>query len=321
MKIVVLDGYTLNPGDLTWDPLTKLGEVKVYDRTPADQVVERARGADVVFTNKSIMSAETLKALSPTLKFIGVLATGYNIVDVVAARKLNIIVSNIPTYGTFSVSQMVFALLLHITQNVGHHANAVKSGRWAKNKDWCFWDTPLTELEGKTMGIVGFGRIGQTTGRMALAFGMKVIAYDIYFKKSPVEGAEMVDSVEEVFSRSDVVSLHCNLTDQNKEMVNSALLSKMKKSAIIINTSRGPLIQEKDLAEALNNGTIYAAGLDVLSVEPPTQNPLIGARNCFITPHIAWATKEARSRLMGIAADNLQKFIEGKPQNDVRPKL
>lgn len=321
LRIVVLDGYTLNPGDLSWSSLESLGELVVYERTSAESVLERSRGADVLFTNKTVLSDALFRELSPKLKFIGVLATGYNVVDVVAARKYGVVVSNIPTYGTFSVAQMVFALLLHITQNVGHHCGEVAKGRWSSNKDWCFWDTPLVELAGKTMGIVGFGRIGQATGRMAQAFGMRVIAFDIFFKSSPLPGAEMVASVEEIFSRSDVVSLHCNLTDDNKGMVNKKLLSTMQRSAIIINTSRGPLINEADLAEALNTGVVYAAGLDVLSVEPPVANPLIGAKNCFVTPHIAWATKEARCRLMGIAVDNLRAFIDGKPQNDVRPKL
>lgn len=321
MRIVVLDGYTLNPGDLSWKPLEALGELVVHERTNASQVLERAKGADAIFTNKTVLSDDILKQLSPKLKFIGVLATGYNVVDVQAARKYNVVVSNIPTYGTLSVAQMVFALLLNITQNVGHHSNEVKKGRWASHRDWCFWYTPLMELSGKTMGIVGFGRIGQATGRIAQSFGMKVIAYDIYFESSPLSGAEMVKSVDELFSRSDVVSLHCNLTEDNKGMVNKSLLAKMKKTGIIINTSRGPLINEADLADALNNGVIYAAGLDVLSVEPPRQNALIGAKNCFVTPHIAWATKEARGRLMDIAVENLRAFICGKPQNDVRPKL
>lgn len=319
VKIVVLDGYTLNPGDLDWEGLKALGNLTVYDRTPPSKVLERSQGAEMIFVNKVVLNAETMQRLAPTLKFIGVLATGYNVVDIDAASSLNIVVSNIPTYGTFSVSQMTFAHILNIVQNVGTHAKTVTAGKWTKHVDWCYWDTPLVELSGKTMGVVGFGRIGQTTATMALAFGMKVVAFDIFVKKSPIQGVQMLP-LDEVFKVSDVISLHCNLTEGNKGLINKSLLGKMKKNAILINTSRGTLVNEPDLAEALNNGVIAAAGLDVLSVEPPKAgNPLLKAKNCFITPHISWATKEARARLMGIAVDNARAYLDGKPVNDVRP--
>ena len=317
MKIVVLDGYTENPGDLDWHDLKQLGdEFVLYDRTPADLILERAQGFDVVYTNKTPLTADTLSQLD-ACKFIGVLATGYNVVDVVAAKKNDIIVSNIPTYGTESVAQMVFAHLFELARQVKHHSNEVKKGRWASAPDFCFWDFPLMELSGKTMGIVGFGRIGQTAAKYANAFGMKVLAYDTF----PVEvdglEYELVD-MDTLLSNSDVISLHCPLFDENIGMINESSIKMMKDSAYIINTSRGPLINEADLAEALNKDQIGGAGLDVLSVEPALEsNPLLSAKNCNITPHISWATKDARARLMGIAVDNLTSFKKGTPINVV----
>jgi len=316
MRIVVLDGYTLNPGDLSWDGLQALGECVVYDRTPPAQVVARARDAEIVFTNKTVLDAATLGAL-PKLRYIGVLATGYNVVDVPTARQRNIVVANIPTYGTRSVAQHVFALLLELTQHVGHHANTVRDGRWSANPDWCYWDFPLMELEGLTMGIVGFGRIGQTVATLASAFGMKVLAHDLQPPPALPPGVRLAD-LDTVFAQSDVVSLHCPLTAENQGLVNARRLEMMKPSAFLINTSRGPLVNEADLAAALNAGRIAGAGLDVLAVEPPRgDNPLLTARNCLITPHIAWATHSARARLMQIAVENLRAFLAGQPVNVV----
>lgn len=316
MRIVVLDGHTLNPGDLSWDGLQALGECVVYDRTPPAQVVVRAQAAEIVFTNKTVLDAATIEAL-PKLRYIGVLATGYNVVDVRAARERNVVVTNIPTYGTRSVAQHVFALLLELTQHVGHHAHTVRDGRWAANPDWCYWDFPLIELEGLTMGVVGFGRIGQAVATLASAFGMKVLAYDLQPPPALPPGVRLTD-LDAVFTQSDVVSLHCPLTAENQGLVNARRLETMKPSAFLINTSRGPLVNEADLAAALNAGRIAGAGLDVLAVEPPRAgNPLLTARNCLVTPHIAWATHSARARLMHIAVENLRAFLAGQPVNVV----
>ena len=317
MKIVILDGYTLNPGDLNWDRLEKLGEVTLYDHTPFNKTVERAKGAEIVLTNKTPLGEAEISMLEG-LKYVGVLATGYNVVDIKAAKKRNIVVANIPTYGTKSVAQMTFALLLEMTQHVQHHSDAVHNGEWVNCRDFCFWKYPLIELEGKTMGIIGFGRIGQSVADIAQAFGMKVLGFDSY--KSDQSGRKDFKWVEldELLRKSDVVSLHCPLFPETKGMINKNSLSLMKKSAFLINTSRGPLIVDEDLSDALNNGVIAGAGLDVLSVEPPkAENSLLTAKNCFITPHISWATKEARARLMDIAVDNLEAFLTGNPVNVV----
>jgi glycerate dehydrogenase len=317
VKIAVLDGYCLNPGDLSWSGLEKLGEVKVYDRTPEAEVVARSAGAQVVLLNKTPMSAASMAAL-PDLKFIGVLATGYNIVDVAAARERGIVITNIPTYGTASVAQFAFALLLELCHRVGSHSEAVRGGAWSRNPDWSFWLYPLVELSGKTMGIAGFGRIGRQTGQIAQAMGMRVIAHDSDTRNAPAwEGFRWVN-LDELAAESDVISLHCPLFPETKGMINAGLLARMKSTAFLINTSRGPLVVDQDLADALNNGAIAGAGLDVLSVEPPADtNPLLKAKNCLVTPHIAWATKEARSRLLDIAVSNVESFLAGKPVNVV----
>jgi len=317
IRIVVLDGFTLNPGDLSWDGLKAIGECEIYDRTPADKTLDRAKDAEIILTNKTVLDRKTISSLLK-LKYIGVLATGYNVVDIAAAKERGIIVTNIPTYGTRSVAQMAFALILELAQHVGHHSNTVHDGRWSKSKDFCYWDFPLVELEGLTIGFVGFGRIGQSTAEVAKSFGMKIIAYDNYVKESPVAGARMTD-MDTLFRESDIVSLHCPLTDENKGFINKARLGMMKKNAFLINTSRGPLINEQDLADALNSGRIAGAGMDVLSSEPPKEdNPLLKAKNCIVTPHIAWATHAARERLMKIAVNNVKSFIDGKPANVIK---
>ena len=316
MKIVVLDGYAANPGDLSWDGMKALGECVIYERTASEQVLERAAGAEVVLTNKVVITAEHIAAL-PDLKYIGVLATGYNIVDVEAARSRGIVVTNIPAYSTDSVAQMVFAHILNICLQVQHYTEEVRGGRWASSPDFCFWDTPLMELSGKKLGIVGLGHTGSATARIAIGFGMQVCAYT---SKSHFQLIPEIKKMEldELFRECDIVSLHCPLNEQTRGMVNAARLKTMKPTAILINTGRGPLVNEQDLADALNNGTIYAAGVDVLSQEPPrADNPLLHARNCFITPHIAWASGEARQRLMQIAVDNLNGYITGKVVNNV----
>ena len=316
MKIIVLDGYGLNPGDLNWDGFEALGELTVYDRTLPSELMERAAGAEVLITNKTLITAENMADL-PELKYIGVLATGYNVVDIDAAKACGIVVTNIPAYSTASVAQMVFAHILNITQRVGYYADENKQGRWTKNADFCYWDTQLVELQGKKMGIVGFGNIGQATARIAQAFGMEVCVYSSKPQFVLPSGIKKMD-LDELFAECDVVSLHCPLTPDTKEMVNAERLSKMKSNAILINTGRGPLINEQDLADALNEGRIAAAGLDVLSVEPSVEgNPLLTARNCFITPHIAWATLEARTRLMEIAVQNLKSYLNGQIINNV----
>ena len=313
-KIVVLDGYTLNPGDLSWDKLKQSGDCVIYDRSTPEQVVERAANAEYLLINKISLNREILVQL-PALKYIGVLATGYNVVDIQAASDFKITVTNIPVYGTASVAQMVFAHILNLTQHVTEHAREVACGQWGKCPDFCFWNYPLVELWGKTIGIVGYGRIGRQTAQIARAFGMKVIAHDTY--QGNDRDVEFVE-LEELFTRSDVITLHCPLTGENSKFVDRNMLALMKKSAFLINTSRGPLIDETALADALNNGDIAGAGLDVLSVEPAgDDNPLLKAENCYITPHIAWATASARSRLMDTAVENLRAFMNGQPQNTV----
>lgn len=319
MKIVVLDGYAENPGDLSWEGLERLGGLTVYDRTSlADnaEIIARMDGAEAVLTNKTPIDAEAISSC-PRLRYIGVLATGYNVVDVAKAKERGVTVTNIPSYGTNAVGQFAIALLLEICHHIGHHDAAVRAGRWQNNPDWCFWDYPLIELAGKTLGIIGFGRIGQTTGRIAAALGMEVLAVD----ESPNEaGAKIADYVtlDELFSRSDVVALHCPLLPSTKEIIRRENIAKMKDGVIIINNSRGGLINERDLADALNGGKVYAAGLDVVSSEPIREdNPLLGAKNCIITPHISWAPKESRQRLMDIAVENLNSYIAGKTNNVV----
>lgn len=316
MKIVVLDGYTENPGDLSWSGLESLGELTVYDRTQPDEIAARIRGAGAVYVNKVALDRETIFS-APDLKFIGVLATGYNVVDIAAARERGIAVCNIPAYGTAAVGQFAIAMLLEICHHVAHHSDAVHAGRWEQNADWCFWDYPLIELAGKTMGIIGFGRIGQTTGRIARALGMNVIAYDEYESGAGRALAEYT-ALDALFARSDVIALHCPLLPSTQGIINRENIAKMKDGVIILNNARGPLIVEQDLADALNSGKVYAAGLDVVSTEPIRgDNPLLKAKNCLITPHISWAPKESRQRLMEIAADNLRRFLEGSPVNVV----
>ena len=316
MKIVVLDGYGLNPGDLSWNGMNALGELTVYDRTSPSEMLERSQGAEVLITNKTLITADNMAEL-PELKYIGVLATGYNVVDIDAAKDRGIVVTNIPAYSTASVAQMVFAHVLNITQRVGYYADENVKGRWTDSVDFCYWDTNLVELDGKKMGIVGYGNIGKATARIALAFGMEVLAYTSKEQKDLPQGVKKV-TLDELFVESDVISLHCPLTPDTKELVNAKRLSMMKSSAILINTGRGPLVNEQDLADALNEGRIAGAGLDVLSVEPSVAgNPLLSAKNCFITPHIAWATKEARTRLMDIAVNNLKSYQEGNIINNV----
>ena len=317
MKIVVLDGYCLNPGDLSWDELRRFGEVEVFDRTAEEEVVARTAGAAIALTNKAPLSAAALRQL-PGLRYIGVLATGYDVVDVAAAAQQGIVVSNIPTYGTASVAQFVFALLLELCHNVRQHADAVRAGEWARSPDWSFWKSPLMELADQTMGIIGFGRIGRQTGRIADAMGMRVIANDRYRGDPPAYEGFRWAPVEQVLRESDVVSLHSPLLPETEGMIDARSLAWMKPSAFLINTSRGALVVDRDLADALNAGRLAGAGLDVLSVEPPAgTNPLLSARNCLVTPHIAWATKQARSRLMAAGVQNVAAFLSGQPRNVV----
>ena len=317
MKIVILDGYTENPGDLSWEGFEKLGDLTVYDRTPADKIAERIEGAEAVIINKTPLSAETI-AGCPTLKYIGVLATGYNVVDVQAAKDRGIPVCNIPTYGTAAVGQFAIALLLEICHHIGEHSQSVHNGDWESCVDWCYWNYPLIELDGKTMGIIGFGRIGQTTARIAQALGMKVLAYDQYENKSLESDTMKYTTLDDLLAKSDVISLHCPLFESTQGIINKDSIAKMKDGVIILNNSRGPLIVQQDLADALNSGKVAAAGLDVVSTEPiHGDNPLLKAKNCIITPHISWAPKESRQRLMDIAVDNLEKFLAGNPQNVV----
>jgi glycerate dehydrogenase len=314
-RIVVLDGYTLNPGDLDWEPLRALGECAIFDRTPAEAVLERAAGASAVLTNKTPLPRTMIESL-PELRYIGVLATGYNIVDTAAASAHGVAVTNVPGYGTASVAQHVFALLLELTQHVGHHAQTVREGRWSASPDFCYWDTPLVELAGRTLGVIGYGGIGEAVARIALAFEMKVIAATRR-PRTDVPGVEFL-AIDDVFCRADVVTLHCPLTPETQGLVNAARLALMKADAFLINTGRGSLVVEQDLADALNASRLAGAGLDVLSTEPPTsKNPLLSAKNCLITPHIAWATRAARERLLGVVVENLRAFFAGTPQNVV----
>lgn len=317
MKIVVLDGYTLNPGDISWEGLEALGEVTVYDRTKEEDVIARIGDADVVYTNKTPVTRATLDACG-SVKFIGVLATGYNIVDIDAAKEKGIPVSNIPTYGTAAVSQFAIALLLELCHHIGAHSDAVKAGEWTNNPDWCFWKYPLVELAGKTMGIIGFGRIGQDTAKIAQALGMKVLAYDAYQNPELESETCHYADLDTLLGQSDVISLHCPLFPSTEGIINKDNIAKMKDGVMIINDSRGPLIVEKDLREALDSGKVAGAALDVVSTEPiQVNNPLIGAKNVILTPHIAWAPKESRQRLMDIAVANLKAYVDGAPQNVV----
>ena len=319
MKIVVLDGYTENPGDLSWDALAQLGELTVYDRTdPRDEalIISRMAGVELVFTNKTPITRAAIDAC-PRLRFIGILATGYNVVDCAYAREKGIPVSNVPAYGTASVSQFSIALLLELCHHIGHHDRAVHDGRWERCADWCFWDYPLIELEGKTMGIIGFGRIGQAEGRVARALGMRVLAHDLHPTDAGRELAEYVD-LDTLYARADVISLHCNLTPENTGMICAASIEKMKDGVLIVNNARGPLINEADLAAALESGKVAGAALDVVSTEPIRgDNPLLHAKNCILTPHISWAPIESRQRIMDCTVENAKAFLNGTPTNVV----
>lgn len=315
MNLVVLDGYTLNPGDLTWDELKELGPCEIYERTSSDELLRRAAHAEILLTNKTELTREHFAQL-PSLKYIGILATGTNIVELAAARERGIVVTNVPAYSTASVAQTTFALLLELTQHVGYHAATARNGAWSRNPDWCYWERPLLELAGLTLGIVGLGRIGTAVAKLANAFDMQILAHNPKLRPAPryVRWVEL----EDLFRQSDVVSLHCPLTAQNRHMVNRERLSWMKSSAFLLNTSRGQLIDEHALAEALNAGRLAGAGLDVLSVEPPPpDNPLLSARNSIVTPHLSWATRAARSRLLQTAIANIRAFLAGHPQNVV----
>ena len=321
MKIVVLDGYTENPGDLSWDALSALGDVTVYDRTSYTEsplIPQRIGDAEVIVVNKTPISNATLDSC-PNLKLIAVLATGYNVVDCNYAREKGVSVCNVPTYGTACVAQYAIALLLEICHHIGHHSRTVFEGKWAKHIDWCYWDTPLIELDGKTAGIIGFGRIGQTTGKIAKALGMHILAHDLFPNESGSAIAEYVD-LDTVLSQSDVLFLHCNLTAENTGLINKEAIAKMKDGAILINNSRGPLINEQDVADALISGKLAAAGVDVVYTEPIREdNPLLTAPNCIITPHMSWGAKEARQRIMDITVDNIKAFMDGNPINVVNP--
>lgn len=316
MKIVVLDGYTVNPGDMSWDGLGEMGELTVYDRTAPDEVLERSADAEMLLTNKVVISAETIQKL-PKLKYIGVLATGYNVIDIWAAKERGIVVTNIPAYSTDSVAQMAFAHILNITNRIAHYAEQNSKGRWSSNKDFCYWDTPLHELAGKTIGIVGLGSIGMKVACIARDFGMDVFAFTSKNSASLPEGIQKT-TIEGLLGISDVLTLHCPLTDDTRELINKETLGKMKHGAILINTGRGPLVNEQDVANALKEGQLGAYGADVMCQEPPAQdNPLLTAPNAYITPHVAWATVEARGRLMDIMLDNVRAFLEGEPVNVV----
>ena len=319
MKIVVLDGYTLNPGDLSWDALKDLGECTIYDRTSLTddaEIISRIGDAEIVITNKTPLTKKIFDTTN--IKYIGVLATGYNVVDTAAAKERGIPVTNVPNYSTAATTQMAFALLLEICNRVGHHSLAVHDGRWESSKDFCFWDYPLIELAGKTMGIIGYGRIGQTTGKLAQAFGMKVIAFSPSRTIGTFQGGCSFVALDELFARSDVIALHCPLFPSTQGIICAANIAKMKDGVIILNNSRGGLVVEEDLRAALDSGKVLAAGVDVVSTEPiKGDNPLLGAKNCFITPHISWASKESRSRLMNIAVDNLKAWLAGKAVNVV----
>lgn len=318
MKIVVLDGYTMNPGDLSWDELKSLGECFIYDRTPKELVVTRAADAEIVLTNKVVLDKEVIESL-PRLRYIGVLATGYNVIDVSEAKKRGIVVTNVPDYSTMSVVQLTFALLLELTHHVGLHSESVRRGDWTKSPDFCYWLTPLVEIDGLTIGIIGYGRIGRAVARVARAFGMDVIAYSRRLKNEGDENARF-EEIDKIFETADVVSLHCPLTKETEKIVNRERISLMKSTAFLINTGRGGLVDEQALAEALNHGRIAGAAVDVLSTEPPQpSNPLLTAKNCIITPHIGWATKSARERLMKIVVNNIRAFLNGTPVNVVNP--
>lgn len=318
MKIVLLDAHTANPGDLSWQPLESIAPCEVHPRTPLDQTAARCAGAEIVITNKAPVTREIIAAL-PDLKYIGVTATGFNIVDTVAAKERGIVVSNVPGYGTPAVAQHVIALILELTNHVGHAAASVKDGGWVRCPDFCYWDHPIVELAGRTLGIIGYGDIGSAVARVGIALGMKVLASKRTWKEPPPAGIEAAE-IDDIFAKSDVISLHCPLTDATKHLVGERTLGLMKKEAFLINTGRGPLVDEAALAQALNDGRIAGAGLDVLSVEPAkADNPLLGAKNCLITPHVAWASREARKRLIDVTASNLQAFLAGKPVNVVNP--
>lgn len=317
MKIVNLDGYTTNPRDLSWDGIKRFGDYTVYDRTPADKVIERAKGANILIINKTVVTKEILDALSPDLEYIGLQSTGYNVVDCEYARKLGVTVCNIPSYSTNAVAQLVFAFILQITNEVTLHADAVRNGEWCRCEDFCFWKKPLTELAGKTIGIIGFGAIGQKVAQISKAFDMKILAYNPR-PKSAADLDVVFTDMDTLLKKSDIITCHCPLTSETKGLINAENIAKMKNSAIFINTSRGPVVDEKALADALNSSKIRAAGLDVLETEPArTDNPLLTAKNCYITPHIAWAALETRARLLKILEENLEAYISGKPQNVV----
>ncbi|WNH07582.1 D-2-hydroxyacid dehydrogenase [Thalassobellus suaedae] len=319
MKIVILDGYTLNPGDLSWDTLKKHGNLLVYDRTPFDseEIIKRIGDADIVYTNKTPLSEEVIKK-APNLKYIGVLATGYNVIDIVSAKEKGIIVTNVPAYSTISVAQFTMALILEMCHHIGGHSTAVKNGQWTKSPDFCFWNSPLIELEGKTLGIIGFGSIGQATSKLAQAFGLKIL-FNNRSKKIELESVtcKQVD-LDELFAKSDIISLHCPLIESTQGIINSENIMKMKDGVMILNTARGGLVVEQDLADALNSEKVFGAAVDVVSEEPiKADNPLLKAKNCIITPHIAWAPKEARKRLMNITVENLKAYLNGNPINIV----
>lgn len=319
MKIVVLDGYALNPGDLSWDGIAKLGELEVYDRTPHNtpEIVERIGDGEIIFTNKTPLLAEVLEQV-PKIKYIGVLATGYNVVDIDCAKKLGIVVTNIPSYSTASVAQMTMALLLEMCHHVGNHSDEVHQGKWSASKDFCFWNSPLVELYGKTIGIVGFGTIGRETAKLAQAFGMKVLALATHIEPKLETNSCNYATLDELLAQSDIITLHCPLTPKTQNIINKKSIAKMKDGVKIINTARGPLINETDLAEALNLGKVSGAAVDVVSQEPISpENLLLKAKNCIITPHIAWAPFESRQRLMHIATHNLKAFLDGSPMNVV----
>lgn len=318
MKIVIVDGYTLNPGDLSWDELRTQGTVEIYDRSTPDELIERSRHANIILTNKAPLNREILDQL-PELQFISVTATGFNIVDIDAAAEKGIPVANVPAYGSTSVAQMTFAHILNLTQRVAHYASAVKEQRWTECRDFCFWDYPLIELDKKTLGIIGYGSIGKQVAKIARAFGMQLIVYSPSLEVgTELETGIRAESVETLLQESDIVSLHCPLTSNNEKMINAETLGIMKSTAFLINTSRGQLIDEIALCAALEDEKIAGAGIDVLSAEPPSEaNPLMDAKNCFVTPHIAWATTDARSRLLNITVNNVKAFLSGQPQNIV----
>ncbi len=321
MKIVVLDGYTLNPGDLSWEGIEKLGELVVHDRTDfsPEKIIKTIGDAEIIFTNKTPLPKSVLSK-TPSVKYVGVLATGYNVVDVQAAKENGISVTNIPTYGTTAVAQYSIALLLELCHHIGEHSKTVFNGDWTKSPDFCYWNYPLIELAGKTMGVIGFGRIGQATAKIAQALGLNILAHDSYQNKELESDTCKYVSLDELLSKSDIISLHCPLFDSTKGIINKDNIAKMKDGVMIINTSRGPLVVEEDLCNALNSGKVAGAAVDVVSSEPiAADNPLLKAKNCIVTPHIAWAPKESRTRLMNIAVENLRSFINGTPINIVNP--